>query len=70
MIIFVPPIHDKMMDKKNSTGFYITWFVSIAILAIISFWERARRIPPANYVTVIIFTVFQGITLGCAATFK
>lgn len=70
MIIFVPFVHDKMMDKRNSSNFYIIWIVSIIVLAIISFWERARRIPPANYVTIIIFTIFQGITLGCAATFK
>lgn len=70
MIIFVPLFHDKMMDERNSTGFYITWLVSIVIIAIISFWERARRIPPANYVTAIIFSIFQGVTLSCAAAFK
>lgn len=59
-----------MMDKRNSSSFYIIWIVSITILAIISFWERARRIPPANFVTIIIFTFFEGITLGCAAMYK
>ncbi|XP_037042813.1 protein lifeguard 2-like [Bradysia coprophila] len=70
IVIFVPFEQLDKWNKRDSTQFYIIWIVSIAVLAIISFWERVRRIPPANCITMVIFTIFQGITLACAATFK